>query len=200
MVVTALLGRAKQMKLERLSLNKIKYSIELDELTKRGFLYHDLWKEAFIWDELFDEMFEEAKARYNLHINGTVAIEIYSFTTEELTLIVTLDEHDLEKEEADKIKKSNIQRIFSFVHLEDLLQLAYTLRHLNAIPDCTLFLFDDHYFLIWQQDYSVSDQVASMIGEEYGQQSSISPYMLKEYGTTIFKEQALMSLLHYFQP
>lgn len=78
------------MKLERISQNKIKYSITFEELLDKGL--HEEEFESFIWYELFDEMVEIAKQKYQCDIPDTISIEIFSLNSSEIVLILTMDE------------------------------------------------------------------------------------------------------------
>lgn len=80
------------MKLERISSNKIKYSITFEELSERGIMENDL--DSPIWNHLFEEMLELADQAYHVGESDMLTIEIYSFNVQELVFILTVGEAD----------------------------------------------------------------------------------------------------------
>lgn len=82
----------KSMKLERISSNKIKYSITFEELSERGIMENDL--DSPIWNHLFEEMLELADQAYHVGESDMLTIEIYSFNVQELVFILTVGEVD----------------------------------------------------------------------------------------------------------
>ncbi len=48
------------MRLERLTVNKIKIFLTSDDLNDRGLSKDDIWKDSIKWHQLFHDMLEEA--------------------------------------------------------------------------------------------------------------------------------------------
>ncbi|HEY4552352.1 MAG TPA: adaptor protein MecA [Bacillaceae bacterium] len=189
------------MRLERISQNKIKYSITFDELADKGFLQEEMVKESFIWDELFDEMLEEASKEYSLQTDGAVSIEIFSLTSKELVLILTLDEADshgpCSGEGKDRQDRSILNEcIFEFDDFDHLVLLAHRLKNMEQVPS-SLFHYRDRYFLILDIRGMKLEGVMSLC-LEYGTISPVTQYVLKEYGKTILDANALETLRSSF--
>ena len=118
------------MKLERISANKIKYSITFEELTNKGFLQDEILKESFLWDVLFDEMLDEAGRIFELNHFGAVSVEIFSLTSKELVLILTIEEDDesVMLEIDSKMTYSNINGIDKIEVPQDVIDNAVNLE------------------------------------------------------------------------
>ena len=67
------------MRLERLTANKIKIFLTSDDLFDRGLSKEDIWKDSIKWNQLFHDMLEEASEEFDVDIQGSVAVEIFSF-------------------------------------------------------------------------------------------------------------------------
>ncbi len=84
------------MRLERLNYNKIKIFITLDDLFDRGLTKDDIWKDSLKWHQLFHDMLEEASETFDVEIQGSVAVEIFSMQAQGMVMIVTMDEQEEE--------------------------------------------------------------------------------------------------------
>ena len=188
------------MKLERISPNQIKYSITFEELSKRGFIQEEMLKESFVWDDLFEEMLEEASKEYKLDTCGAVSIEIFSLTTQDLVLIVTLDDEDIvdinDPSQADSLADKSL--IFVFDEIDGCILLAKSLHNLSKDELInSLYSFEDSYYLLLDQMYLSQDGLISLC-EEYGELSTVTPAYLMEYGNLIVEDDAIKTLNHYF--
>ncbi|WP_018660457.1 adaptor protein MecA [Heyndrickxia acidiproducens] len=181
------------MKLERLSSNKIKYSISFDELTERGIGEENL--DSSIWNLLFDEMLELANQTYNVEGSDTLSIEIYSFNSHEIILILTLgDAEDGLAPEALEESRVSTDTVYSFQSIEDVISLAAFLKNTGRLPDSCLYQFEQQFLLLLAEEA----EHCLPLFLEYGDRSALSPYMIREYGTAIFEGHALENLLSYF--
>lgn len=199
-IFKSIIQGADLMKLERISANKIKYSISFEELSGKGFLQDEMLKESFIWDDLFDEMLDEASKIYELETDGSVSIEIFSLTAKELVLILTLDEHELNgvKEEETVINTENKIIVFQFDELEDSILLSKALHNLNlTLVPSSLYYFKDQYYLLLSNHESIHDGLVSVC-KEYGRIATITHAFLKEYGKLVVDEIAFDTLARYF--
>ena len=84
------------MRLERLNYNKIKIFITLDDLFDRGLTKDDIWKDSLKWHQLFHDMLKEASETFDVEIQGSVAVEIFSMQAQGMVMIVTMDEQEEE--------------------------------------------------------------------------------------------------------
>jgi adapter protein MecA 1/2 len=186
------------MKLERLSPNKIKYSITFEELQKRGFLAEEL--ESFIWYDLFDEMVEVAREEYQLEASDTISVEIYSLNSKEIVLILTMDEvyDDYEEKweshsEATEVLGKDF--LYSFDTIDDLIELAFCMDNLNVHLNSKLYQFEEKYYAVIQSE---SEYIHSIF-EEFGTPAHTFIHMVEEYGSCLIEEKAMDTLLVYFK-
>jgi len=181
------------MKLERLSQNKLKYSITFEELVKKGFLEEGL--ESFIWHDLFDEMVEVAKEEYHFEMTDSISIEIFSLNPKEIVLILTMDEITDVVEEDTANNHTNQYGIYCFESIEDVILLSLCVENLKLNIDSKLLQFENQYYLII---HSNDLQSLTFLCEEYGTQTNISAEFLEEYGLPIISQYALDVIASYF--
>lgn len=181
------------MKLERLSQNKLKYSITFEELVKKGFLEEGL--ESFIWHDLFDEMVEVAKEEYHFDVTDSISIEIFSLNPKEIVLILTIDELSELTEEGIEHNEVNRKNIYSFESIDDVILLSLCVQNLQLKTASKLIQFENQYYLIFH-----SDNLNSFIYlcEEYGTRTNMSAEFLEEYGVPIIDHHALDVISTYF--
>ena len=87
------------MRLERLTVNKIKIFLTSDDLLDRGLSKDDIWKDSIKWHQLFHDMLEEASEEFDVEIQGSVAVEIFSLQAQGMIMIITVDEYIDEEED-----------------------------------------------------------------------------------------------------
>ncbi|AEH53636.1 MULTISPECIES: adaptor protein MecA [Heyndrickxia] len=180
------------MKLERISSNKIKYSITFEELSERGIMENDL--DSPIWNHLFEEMLELADQAYHVGESDMLTIEIYSFNVQELVFILTVGEAD-DADPGEWADPENLEQeeAYFFPSIEEMIALAGFLNQIGRISACSLYIFEDQYYLLQKPE----TQNASLI-LEYGERAQISPFMVREYGIAVFEQNALAELLKHF--
>ncbi|KQL53681.1 hypothetical protein AN964_09325 [Heyndrickxia shackletonii] len=181
------------MKLERLSQNKLKYSITFEELVKKGFLEEGL--ESFIWHDLFDEMVEVAKEEYHFEVTDSISIEIYSLNPKEIVLILTIDEISELIEEGIENNGINRKNIYCFQSIEDVILLSLCVHNLQLNIASKLIQFENQYYIIIQSD---NLNTFPFLCEEYGTQTNTSAEFLEEYGVPIIEHNALDVISTYF--
>lgn len=193
------------MELERIAPNKIKYSISFEELMEKGFLKEDMLQESFIWDVLFDEMLEQASKEYELDTFGTVSIEIFSLTSKELVLILTLEEEESYPCTEDNSPIFNNQYIddicyylFEFEELEHVISFALRLKPMSLpYGNSSLYVWKNKYFLKIDVFFPERESLRCILGE-YGHISSITSAYLDDYGKRILKNNAISTFQRYF--
>ncbi|MBM7584377.1 adapter protein MecA 1/2 [Bacillus pakistanensis] len=189
------------MKVERLSANKVKFSITIDELEDKGLLDNDQWRESLIWHDLFEEMLDEIQDLYGLDSTSAVTVEIHSLNSNEMTLIVTLDIEDLYEDDYVTVieKKTPIhQYIFEFDSIEDVISLSHRMKHIEDQGVTSLYYKEGHYYLIFHNWDSKLHPVVGALGCEYGRISCETVYVLEEYGKVILKNYALKKITSFF--
>ncbi|MEK3886010.1 adaptor protein MecA [Bacillus sp. FSL K6-3431] len=190
------------MKLERISPNQIRYSITFDELTVKGFIQEDMMKDSFIWDELFDEMLIEASKIFELEECEAVAIEIFSLTSKELVLILTIDEEELADpkiiKKIDEVIFEKEEIGFMFDDIEDCISLAKAAIQLQPEHlESWLYAMNSFYYLIIKVD-TISHVGMESLCQEFGASTSITPAVLSEYGKLIIEKSAILTINKYF--
>ena len=188
------------MKLERISPNQIKYSISFEELSYKGLIEEEMFKDSFIWDALFDEMLDEANRIYELETCDAVSVEIFSLTPTELILILTLEEDELNQSFAEKYIDRQIQTndvVVMFDDLEDCIQFSKRLIYVKEDMDTTLYVMNAQYYLM-MDDIDSNRQALIALSEEYGKFTSMTSAFLEEYAKRIIEKDAIRTLHYYF--
>ncbi|MBO0995361.1 adaptor protein MecA [Bacillus sp. SD088] len=190
------------MKLERIALNQIKYSISFDELSFKGMTEEEMLEESYVWDALFDKMLDEACHMYDLQDCEAMAVEIYSMNASELVLILTLDEEDIIDspigihEPKNALEKEFV--IFTFDTIDDCIFLTKRMSDQERIQSISsLYIFKDQYYLVMMKENMNQERLLAL-GEEYGERSTYTWAYLEEYGTTIIDKTAMQTLYANF--
>ncbi|SHM41741.1 adaptor protein MecA [Gracilibacillus kekensis] len=91
--------------------------------------------------------------------------------------------------------------VVSFKELEDVIQLSYVFESAIGMRD-HLYYFNNQYMLItrFDEDYLTDDEQEDLISQilEYGQESTVTMFIVEEYGKVIFEENALQSVKEHF--
>ncbi|WLR56521.1 genetic competence negative regulator [Mesobacillus subterraneus] len=192
------------MRLERLTNNKIKIFLTIDDLSDRGLTKEDIWKDSMKWHQLFHDMLEEASEEFDLDIIGSVAVEIFSLHAQGMVMIVTMIEQDEDEEQFDdgiiemQVTVDGSEDIlFEFKNVEDVIQLAKRLLD-SGIEGGSLHFMNDHYYLLMNGIMPDETTKTVSLMAEYGVPSILSIHRLLEYGNEIMEERAVESLVHYF--
>lgn len=189
------------MRLERLTYNKIKIFLTMDDLSDRGLSKEDIWKDSMKWNQLFHDMLEEASDEFGLEIIGTVAVEVFSLQAQGMVMIVTMEEQEHDDEPFDdgfiemQVSMEDSEMIlFEFENIEDVIQLAKRLAGAGIVGG-SLYYFNEMYYL--SMDGIQPDATVSLLAE-YGSPSIFSIHRIMEYGNEIMKENAVELLVHHF--
>ncbi|WP_079509582.1 genetic competence negative regulator [Mesobacillus jeotgali] len=192
------------MRLERLTSNKIKIFLTIDDLYDRGLTKEDIWKDSLKWHQLFHDMLEEASEEFDLDIIGSVAVEIFSLHAQGMVMIITMIEQDEDEEQfEDGIIEMQVtvdgseDILFQFENIEDVIQLAK--RLMNAgITGGSLHFMNGHYYLLMNGILPEDAEKTVSLLAEYGVPSILSIHRLLEYGNEIMEERAVETLVHHF--
>lgn len=191
------------MRLERLNYNKIKIFLSLDDLFDRGLTREDIWKDSLKWHQLFHDMIEEASVTFDVDIQGSIAVEIFSMQAQGMVMILTMDEQQDEIFADGFIDmqvtlEGNTEILFEFDDFEDVISLAKRLAIIGFSGGSLYSMKNSYYVLIENVSSDSQVQIAAIMAE-YGIPSFISKYVLIEYGKTIIEEQAVAEILTYFK-
>ncbi|HVI21763.1 MAG TPA: genetic competence negative regulator [Bacillus sp. (in: firmicutes)] len=191
------------MRLERLNYNKIKIFITLDDLFDRGLTKDDIWKDSIKWHQLFHDMLNEASETFDVEIQGSVAVEIFSMQAQGMVMIVTMDEQEEEIFDDNFIDmqvtmEGNVEILFEFEEFEHVIQLAKQLSFIGFLGGKLYAMNNLYYLLIDNVCQDTQTQIAAIMAE-YGNPSFISIHILNEYGKLVIDEYAVNKILTYFQ-
>ncbi|MEH7075627.1 genetic competence negative regulator [Neobacillus drentensis] len=193
------------MRLERLTANKIKIFLTSDDLFDRGLSKEDIWKDSIKWNQLFHDMLEEASEEFDVDIQGSVAVEVFSLQAQGMILIITVDEV-IEDEEIlyDGFIEMQVRvegfedLLYEFDEFEDIIGLAKRLSTLN-IYGGSLYVLNNRYYLVMENLESSLNIKAACVLSEFGNASILSPYVLAEYGKRIIDNKAVETIVQFFK-
>lgn len=186
------------MKLERIALNQIKYSISFEELSFKGITEEELLKEPYVWDALFDKMLDEAHRVYDLQDCEAMAVEIYSLNANELVLILTLEDEDIIDSPIGLpepiVPTDEDHVIFTFATIDDCIYLAKRLSGIELMQSIsTLYALKNSYYLVIMKGNFKPGRLFAL-GEEYGERCTQTWAYLQDYGKSLIEKTALETL------
>ncbi|MDR6122551.1 adapter protein MecA 1/2 [Bacillus sp. SLBN-46] len=194
------------MRLERLTANKIKIFLTSDDLFERGLSKEDIWKDSSKWNQLFHDMLEEASEEFDVEIQGSVAVEIFSLQAQGMILIITVDE--VKDDDEDLLYDGFIEMqvrlegcedlLYEFKDFEDIIDLSKRLS-IADIRGGSLYILNNRYYLLMDQVDTTKKEIAACILSEFGNPSIISTYVLAEYGKVIVENKTVETILQYFK-
>jgi adapter protein MecA 1/2 len=192
------------MRLERLTANKIKIFLTSDDLFERGLSKEDIWRDSTKWNQLFHDMLVEASEEFDVDIQGSVAVEIFSIQAQGMIMIITVDE---ETGDEDLLFDGLIEMqvrvegcedlLYEFESIEDIIGLSKRLSFLN-IGGGSLYSLNNRYYLLINNLDTQDNEKATSLLSEYGNASILSPYVLAEYGKLIIDNKAVETILQFF--
>lgn len=192
------------MRLERLTANKIKIFLTSDDLFERGLSKEDIWKDSSKWNQLFHDMLEEASEEFDVDIQGSVAVEIFSLQAQGMILIITVDEVKDDEEllydgyiEMQVRVEGCDELLYQFEEFEDIIDLSKRLSCIDIFGGSLFSLYNSYYLLMDQVNAAKKERAACILSE-FGNPSILSPYVLAEYGKPIIEHKTVETILHYF--
>ncbi|UOQ46931.1 adaptor protein MecA [Gracilibacillus caseinilyticus] len=91
--------------------------------------------------------------------------------------------------------------VVSFKELEDIIQLSHVFDTTIGMRD-ELYYYNNQYMLVarFDEDYLTDDEQEDLISQilEYGQESTVTVFIVEEYGKAIFEENALYQVKENF--
>lgn len=193
------------MRLERLTANKIKIFLTSDDLFDRGLSKEDIWKDSIKWNQLFHDMLEEASEEFDVDIQGSVAVEVFSLQAQGMILIITVDEV-IEDEEIlyDGFIEMQVRvegfedLLYEFEEFEDVIGLSKCLSTVG-IYGGSLYAMHNRYYLLMDNLEADNNIKAACVLSEFGNASILSPHILAEYGKRIIDKKAVETILQFFK-
>jgi adapter protein MecA 1/2 len=196
-----------QMRLERISENKIKFSISVEELEQKGLFEQDKWKDSLMWHDLFEDMLDEVQGKFGIEAQMEITVEIESFDEQEICMILTLeldDEDYSDFEGSIELFQPIIEKdlLFHFAELDGIIDVLNRLKHTQKFQSGTLeisfFHFEGKYYLLFENIPRSQHILIESIVHEYGTLSNQTKYMILEYGHTIILKQTMEMLTKFF--
>ncbi|MEH6907955.1 genetic competence negative regulator [Neobacillus drentensis] len=193
------------MRLERLTANKIKIFLTSDDLFDRGLSKEDIWKDSIKWNQLFHDMLEEASEEFDVDIQGSVAVEVFSLQAQGMILIITVDE-TIDDEEIlyDGFIEMQVRMegfddlLYEFTEFEDIIGLSKRLSNVKIFGG-SLYAMHNRYYLLMENLEAENNIKAACVLSEFGNASILSPFVLAEYGKRIIETKAVETILRYFK-
>jgi adapter protein MecA 1/2 len=193
------------MRLERLTANKIKIFLTSDDLFDRGLSKEDIWKDSIKWNQLFHDMLEEASEEFDVDIQGSVAVEVFSLQAQGMILIITVDEVTEDEEilydgfiEMQVRVEGFEDLLYEFVEFEDIIGLSKRLSTVGIFGGSLYAMHNRYYLLMDNLEADINIKAACVLSE-YGNASILSPHILAEYGKQIIDKKAVETILRFFK-
>lgn len=195
------------MKIERMSQDKIRIFLTVDDLTERGMHKEDIWQEIPKTQKLFCEMMDQATSQLGFDPKGPLVVEVFAIPTQGMLVVVsrrlpplTLDYASKENGEEEEEEEYDLA-----VTLEETDMISYVFtdfEHVVAVSKRigaqytdggTLYRFKGEWVL--QIEYDTSDQrkLGGLIANlaEFGEACSVTANILEAYGLVVMEDNAI---------
>lgn len=199
------------MRLERLNPDKIRIFLTFDDLVERGISKEDMWQDIPKVHELFNDMMDQAYQELDFEVSGPVAVEVFNLPAQGMVVIVTRGKGSFDSSEDDHEEHDDFYELevtldesddvlFCFKELEDVIQLAHKLNSFLQ-EEGKLYQYNDRYFLLFE-DLILDDseyELTIALLSEFAEPSTLSKYILDEYGHKIIENNAIQVLCQHFK-
>ncbi|UTR05009.1 adaptor protein MecA [Alkalihalobacillus sp. LMS6] len=202
------------MEIERVNESTIRFFITYKDIEERGFERDEIWYNRERGEELFYDMMNEASDRDDFELDGPLWIQVHAhdkgleilvtrgqISDGNMKLEIPVKEDDLEDKDVDldEINKQvdsqydQLEIIIGFRELEDVISLSHSVQP-DHVPN-SLYHYEGRYFLHihFSNDHYTEDEQDNLLSRmlEYGYESELTIYRLKEYGKEIAVDNAL---------
>ncbi len=199
------------MKIERISLNKLKVTVSAEDL-----FMHGISLESFVADsprvqDFFWNLIQKAEDETNFSIeDGRVMIEAMPLKNDGIVIFLTKPDEQVPPDSPkirrvryrvkrhDKKQKKNALFLYRFETFEDLCAFAKEWRYMGERS--SLYALEDTYFLALSFDgvsYDKAYMEAQILEFAYPERKLTESY-LEEHAKKICDKDAIASLLRYF--
>ena len=210
------------MKFEKLSENKIRITLDLNDLKEKDISFHDFMASPIESQDLFLDILEEVNEKFGFSTkNYKVKIEALAMIDGDFVVNITrlLDSenenpvHSFSKKKV-KVKRKSIntnsnQLIYKFDSFDD---YCYFIQFLSKselsnsyliAKQIVIYVYKNEYYIIFNninENYKYIAKFYSAITEfgTYINNSNLFYSKLKEFGKIAFKNNALKTSLNYF--
>lgn len=205
------------MRVERLGQDKIRIFLTFDDLLERGIEKEDMWRDIPKVHELFNEMMEQAYDEVGFEINGPVAVEVFALPAQGMVVIVTRGHRDSHAEETEEELEPLEEQeemyemevtleetdwlVYRFADFEHLVTALHQVRNIGYDGGSVYAYQSGYYFYIPGDDVpeDVLQRVVAVLSE-YGDASTVTPFVLAEYATAVVEQSAVLTLTNHFRP
>ena len=207
------------MKIEKLTENKIRITLNIEDLKEKDIDLHTFMSNSIESQKIFLDMLDEAEKEVGFVTDDyKVMIEALALANGSFILTITKIDTGVSTEKR-KFKKVNIKRkisdlnnpitIYKFSCFEDFCKFCeifkdYTYKNIGMISKkMSLFFYNDNYFLLIQNINSnlpISKCFITRIVEHALPVHNVNLFIgkLQEYGKIIMKNNAINTCLKYF--
>ena len=209
-IITDAVKGVPDMKIERLSQDKIRIFLTFADLLERGIQKEDMWREIPKVHELFSEMMDQAYSELGFDASGPLAVEVFALPAQGMVVIVTRGklESELFADEADDEEEVYEMEVtleqtdlisYKFHDFEDVISAAKKLRK-YITNGGSLYLYQNKWILLLEPLEMEEKEYEAVIAilSEFGEATSVSHAMLEEYGKTIISGDAVNVLCSHF--
>ena len=207
------------MKIEKLNENKIRITLNIDDLNEKDIDFHSFMSNSIESQEIFLEMLDKANKEvgFNTH-NCKVMIEALAMSDGHFILTITRYKVEDEKENSSK-KKINFKRkspnlnptktIYSFYSFDEFCDFCNSLdkkilKSISKIAEAVeLYVYNDVYYLIFtniDMEFKYLKQFCSCITEfgDFVHNSDLFECRILEYGSVISPNNAISTFTKHF--
>ncbi|TCI65398.1 adaptor protein MecA [Exiguobacterium sp. SH0S2] len=192
------------MRFEKQTKEHLRVYLTASDLSIRGIAIDTIVGES--GQELWRELLETAEAEYGFMPQGAVDLNVTMFPRDGLVIDVqkvdtVVVESDQEQVEIRLTIDVIHHLIYQFDDIEDVINASIcAFPHMQDTDQGgALYHYDGRYYLHFVEVLKpqVEERLAAILSE-YGKTTTVSPYLMMEYGKTIQTEQAVKQLYDTF--
>lgn len=207
------------MDIERVNETTIKFFITYNDIEARGFDRDEIWYNRERGEELFFEMMNEASDRDEFELDGPLWIQVHALD-KGLEIVVTRgqvtdgnvkleipvsqdkdsDEQTvldlLAEEEQQEDELEQLEIVIGFLDFEDVIALSHGVIVEDLNTELHYFEGTYYVYVLFNDERYNEDQQDDILSQmlEYGYESDVSIYRIKEYGKEIAAPDALLTM------
>lgn len=204
------------MRIEKLNEDKIRITLNLEDLKENNIDLHDFMSNSIESQELFVHMLNKAKQEVGF-VTDDYKIMIEALATSDGNFVLTVTR--INPISTTKKKKIHIKRksqeinlettIYCFSTFDEFCDFCIYLKHSKFnnfskfVDTISLFLYNEHYYLVLKNihsDFALLKNFCSSITEfgHFVNNSHLFERKLLEYGDIILPENAILKCQQYF--
>ena len=204
--------RVFDLKMEKLTDDKLKITLSIDDLEERNINLHSFMYNSPESQDMFWELLQKAEKECGFFVDDSfIYVEASTSGSGNFTLLVTKTNQDAPVPKMNKTKKltkdnirlkrkstsvnNNAICIYQFASFDDLLEFC-NLCDTSILSDNKLYEFDHEYYL---KCMTIPYQMIVEYAIVHKNYSNLEA-KLSEYGKVVIEHDALQTLSHFFLP